>query len=165
MWEKSQLSCSWGCCSLPGNAQTMEMAFQDLCSQEHQENVHFGFIMFVWPITWQHGNVAFLLFQVAFVWWCGKLCHSLCILWVIWGVWICPSHSFVLRESSLVLRKHRKEFYVQTRAAVVSRPHLMGTQYGSVQKHTWSRWSLSTQGQTQTAWSLRSVHCWGTHFM
>lgn len=77
--------------------------------------------------------MAFLLFQVALVWWCGNPCHSPCLLWVIWGVSICPSHPFVLHGSSLVLRKCKKELYVQTRTAVVNRPHFMGTQYGSVQ--------------------------------
>ena len=65
-----------------------------------------------------------------FVWWHGKPCHSPFLLWVIWGVCICPKQSFVLHESSLVVRKHRKELYVQTRTAVMNRAHIMGIEYG-----------------------------------
>lgn len=43
---------------------------------------------------------------------------------------MCPNQSFVLCESSLIVRKHRKELYGLTKTALKSRMPIMGIEYG-----------------------------------
>lgn len=130
MWEKSQLSCSWGCCSQPtrectnhgnglsGSHLSVLSGAQGKCALSCLFN----------PLL---GNTQMRLSSYFKSPLCGDVGS---FATVMWGVCTCPIHPFVLHGPSLVLRKCKKESNVQTRTAVVNRPHFMGTQYGSVWK-------------------------------
>lgn len=139
MWAK-QLSWSWGCWSQP----TRECMNHENCPSRISLSVlrntrklcievWLYYVCITYYLATCKCGLSLISSHHMFVWWHGKPCHSPFLLWVIWGVCVCPKQSFILHVY-MVVGKHREKLYAQTRTAVTNRAHIMGIEHGSVQK-------------------------------
>lgn len=169
MWEKNHSCPAHGAAAVSpqGNAQTMKMAFQGHIS----------------VFSGTPGKCALWIYYVCITHYlatckCGIpliSSHTCVVMWEALpqslssvsnlGCLHMSKPLFVLHGSSLVLRKRRKESYVQKEQLWWTDHILWVHIWVSTKKHTWSRWSLYIQGQTQMAGSLQPVHWWGIHFV